>query len=249
MELFKNFKDLWRGVALALVISVPAWLLGKQFEVIGGPVFAILIGMALGLVLRRRAGVVEATSAGIKYTSKKILQYAVILLGFGLNLGEIAKVGASSLPIIISTITTSLVISFVLCRALHIPKKISTLVGVGSSICGGSAIAATAPVIDADDEEIAQAISVIFLFNIIAALIFPSLGAMLGMSNEGFGLFAGTAVNDTSSVTAAAAAWDAFFYGCTVSAGVGGYFHCGGSRCGHYHSVCAIHDPAADPAF
>lgn len=208
MELFKNFKDLWRGVALALVISVPAWLLGKQFEVIGGPVFAILIGMALGLVLRHRADVVEATSAGIKYTSKKILQYAVILLGFGLNLGEIAKVGASSLPIIISTITTSLVISFVLCRALHIPKKISTLVGVGSSICGGSAIAATAPVIDADDEEIAQAISVIFLFNIIAALIFPSLGAMLGMSNEGFGLFAGTAVNDTSSVTAAAAAWD-----------------------------------------
>ena len=205
MELFKNFKDLWRGVALALVISVPAWLLGKQFEFIGGPVFAILIGMALGLVLRRRSGVVEATSAGIKYTSKKILQYAVILLGFGLNLGEIAKVGASSLPIIISTITTSLVISFVLCRALHIPKKISTLVGVGSSICGGSA---TAPVIDADDEEIAQAISVIFLFNIIAALIFPSLGAMLGMSNEGFGLFAGTAVNDTSSVTAAAAAWD-----------------------------------------
>ena len=76
MELFKNFKDLWRGVALALVISVPAWLLGKQFEVIGGPVFAILIGMALGLVLRRRSGVVEATSAGIKYTSKKILQYA-----------------------------------------------------------------------------------------------------------------------------------------------------------------------------
>ena len=208
MELFKNFKDLWRGVALALIISVPAWLLGKQFEVIGGPVFAILIGMALGLVLRRRSGVVEATSAGVKYTSKKILQYAVILLGFGLNLGEIAKVGASSLPIIISTITTSLVISFVLCRALHIPKKISTLVGVGSSICGGSAIAATAPVIDADDEEIAQAISVIFLFNIIAALIFPSLGAMLGMSNEGFGLFAGTAVNDASSVTAAAAAWD-----------------------------------------
>ncbi len=208
MELIKDFKDLWRGVALALIISVPAWFLGKRFEVIGGPVFAILIGMALGLALRNRAGVSDATSAGIKYTSKKILQYAVILLGFGLNLGEIAKVGASSLPIIVSTIATSLIISFVLCRALHIPRKISTLVGVGSSICGGSAIAATAPVIDADDEEIAQAISVIFLFNIIAALIFPSLGAMLGMSNDGFGLFAGTAVNDTSSVTAAAAAWD-----------------------------------------
>lgn len=208
MELFKDFKDLWRGVALALVISVPAWLLGKQFEVIGGPVFAILIGMVMGHVLRKRSGVVEAVAPGIKYTSKKILQYAVILLGFGLNLGQIAKVGATSLPIILSTITTSLVISFVLCRALKIPRKISTLVGVGSSICGGSAIAATAPVIDADDEEVAQAISVIFLFNIIAALVFPTLGDMLGMSNEGFGLFVGTAVNDTSSVTAAAAAWD-----------------------------------------
>lgn len=208
MELFKDFKDLWRGVALALVISVPAWLLGRRFEVIGGPVFAIIIGMVIGHMLRKRPGVMEAATPGIKYTSKKILQYAVILLGFGLNLGQIAKVGASSLPIIISTITTSLVISFVLCRVMNIPRKISTLVGVGSSICGGSAIAATAPVIDADDEEIAQAISVIFLFNIIAALVFPTLGGMLGMSNEGFGLFAGTAVNDTSSVTAAATAWD-----------------------------------------
>lgn len=208
LEIVRDFRDLWRGVVLALVISVPAWLLGKQFEVIGGPVFAILIGMALGLVLRGRPDVMGATAPGIKYTSKKILQYAVILLGFGLNLGEIAKVGASSLPIIVSTITTSLVISFILCKAMRIPSKISTLVGVGSSICGGSAIAATAPVIDADDEEIAQAISVIFLFNIIAALVFPSLGGMLGMSNEGFGLFAGTAVNDTSSVTAAASAWD-----------------------------------------
>ena len=208
MELLKDFKGLWRGVALALAISVPAWLLGKRFEVIGGPVFAILIGMAIGHALRGRTAIADAAAPGIKYTSKKILQYAVVLLGFGLNLGQIAKVGASSLPIIVCTITTSLVISFALCRALHIPRKISTLVGVGSSICGGSAIAATAPVIDADDEEIAQAISVIFLFNIIAALVFPALGGMLGMSNEGFGLFAGTAINDTSSVTAAAAAWD-----------------------------------------
>ena len=95
-----------------------------------------------------------------------------------------------------------------LCRILKMPGKISTLVGVGSCICGGSAIAATAPVIDADDEEIAQSISVIFLFNVVAALIFPTLGSVLGLTNEGFAIFAGTAVNDTSSVTAAAAAWD-----------------------------------------
>ncbi|MDM8302786.1 YeiH family protein [Collinsella tanakaei] len=206
MELLKDFKGMWRGVLFALVIAVPAWLLGKQFEVIGGPVFAILIGMVLALVVPEAAG--APLQKGVKFTSKKILQYAVILLGFGLNLAQIAQVGATSLPIIVSTIATSLIVAFVLCRALKIPSKISTLIGVGSSICGGSAIAATAPVIDADDEEIAQAISVIFLFNVIAALVFPTLGGMLGLTNEGFGLFAGTAVNDTSSVTAAAAAWD-----------------------------------------
>ena len=206
MELAQTVRRIAPGIGLCLLIALPAWLLGKQFDVIGGPVFAILIGMAAALLLRGRD--LAPLAPGITYTSKKILQYAVILLGFGLNLAQIAQVGATSLPIIVSTIGVSLVISFVLCRALKIPGKISTLVGVGSSICGGSAIAATAPVIDADDEEIAQAISVIFLFNIIAALVFPALGAALGLSNEGFGLFAGTAVNDTSSVTAAAAAWD-----------------------------------------
>ncbi|HJB55602.1 MAG TPA: YeiH family protein [Candidatus Olsenella avistercoris] len=206
MELVRNFGKTWKGVAFALAVAVPAWLLGKQFEVVGGPVFAILIGMALALVVPGEKG--EPLQAGVKFTSKKVLQWAVILLGFGLNLSQIARVGATSLPIILSTIATSLVVAFVLCRALKIPGKIATLVGVGSSICGGSAIAATAPVIDADDEEIAQAISVIFLFNVIAALVFPTLGGVLGLTNEGFGLFAGTAVNDTSSVTAAAAAWD-----------------------------------------
>lgn len=147
--------------------------------------------------------------AGIAFTSKKVLQYAVILLGFGLNLSELARVGAQSLPIICATITTSLAVAFALCKCMKIPGRISVLVGVGSSICGGSAIAATAPVIGADDDEIAQAVSVIFLFNILAALLFPALGGAMGMSNEGFALFAGTAVNDTSSVTAAASTWDA----------------------------------------
>lgn len=193
-----------KGILLCLVISIPCWFLGKQFEVIGGPVFAILAGMIITLFIKDK----NTLQAGITFTSKKILQYAVILLGFGLNLSTIAKVGSQSLPIIVSTIATSLVIAFVLCKLLHIPSKISTLVGVGSSICGGSAIAATAPVIGAEDEEVAQAISVIFLFNVIAALIFPTMGKMLGLTDSGFALFAGTAVNDTSSVTAAASAWE-----------------------------------------
>lgn len=192
------------GLLLCLVLAIPSWFLGRLLPVIGGPVFAILFGMILSMLLKKRA----RYQAGIAFTSKKILQYAVILLGFGLNLSEIAKVGARSLPIICATITTSLVVAFLLHKWLRVPNNISVLVGVGSSICGGSAIAATAPVIGADDEEIAQSISVIFLFNILAALLFPSFGGLLGMSNEGFGLFAGTAINDTSSVTAAASTWD-----------------------------------------
>ena len=196
-------KNGW-GILLCVGIALPAWYLGKLLPVVGGPVFAILLGMILTLFIKDK-GVMQA---GIAYTSKKILQYAVVLLGFGMNLSTVLATGQQSLPIILTTITAALVIAYVLHKALKMPSKISTLVGVGSCICGGSAIAATAPVIGAEDEEIAQSISVIFLFNILAALIFPTLGGMIGLSDYGFGLFAGTAVNDTSSVTAAASAWD-----------------------------------------
>ena len=187
-----------KGLLFCLALAVPSAVLGKLFPVVGGPVFAILIGMILALVIKKR----DSLECGIKYTSKKILQYAVVLLGFGLNLEVVMETGKQSLPIILH-------------RTMNIPEKISTLVGVGSSICGGSAIAATAPVIDADEEEVAQAISVIFLFNILAALIFPVLGTALGFSTtsgEAFGIFAGTAVNDTSSVTAAASTWDSMYH-------------------------------------
>lgn len=198
------------GLGLCVAISLPAWFAGQLFPLVGGPVFGILLGMCLAFFFKNKAVFRE----GVAFTSKKILQYAVILLGFGMNLSVILETGAQSLPIILATVTTSLVIAFVLHKALHIPGKISTLVGVGSSICGGSAIAATAPVIDADDEEVAQSISVIFFFNILAAVLFPLLGRALGFSTtsgDAFGIFAGTAVNDTSSVTAAAATWDSMF--------------------------------------
>lgn len=214
MQLANIVRERWKGVLFCLIIAIPATLLGKQIEVVGGPVFAILFGMVLALVFPKNRR--EQLVAGVTYTSKKVLQYAVILLGFGMNLSQILSKGTQSLPIIVATISTSLVIAFVLCRVMNVPGKIATLVGVGSSICGGSAIAATAPVIDADDREIAQAISVIFLFNVIAALVFPTLGGMLGLTNEGFGLFAGTAINDTSSVTAAASAWDSMHPGANV---------------------------------
>ena len=197
------------GIVICTVIAGVATFLGSlkfagvSLEVIGAPVFAILIGMIITLI-KPTLSASDTFASGVKFTSKKILQWAVIILGFSLNLGTIAKVGTQSLPVIICTISISLITAFFMMKLLKMDSKVSTLIGVGSSICGGSAIAATAPVIEADDDEVAQSISVIFLFNVMAALIFPALGHAIGLGSEGFAIFAGTAVNDTSSVTAAA---------------------------------------------
>lgn len=195
------------GILLCFIIALICNFCGKKFPVIGGAVIAILAGMVIGTFMKDKG----RFSAGIKFTSKKVLQYAVVLLGFGMNLGVVIQTGEESLPIILCTITTSLVIAFLWYKFGHLDKDIATLIGVGSSICGGSAIAATAPVIDANEEEVAQAISVIFFFNVLAALLFPTFGHLIGFSTtsgHAFGVFAGTAVNDTSSVTAAASTWD-----------------------------------------
>lgn len=209
----KFVKEKLLGILPCALIAGVSTILAKQsvgsfsFEVIGAPVFAIVFGMLISALVPKLPSN-DKLKQGITFTSKKILQWAVIILGFTLNIKTVLSVGGRSLPVIISTIATSLIVAAIMCKLLKVDKKVATLVGVGSSICGGSAIAATAPVIDADDEEIAQSISVIFLFNVIAALIFPTIGNAMGLTNDGFALFAGTAVNDTSSVTAAASAWD-----------------------------------------
>lgn len=199
-----KIKEFLPGISIAILISLIAWTLGGLFPIIGGPVIGLFIGLLFGIVVTDS----EKLKTGMQFTSKKVLQYAVILLGFGLNLSQVFQVGLASLPIILATIATALVTAYFIQKLFKLDSEITTLVGVGSSICGGSAIAATAPVIKAKDESIATAISVIFFFNILAALIFPHLGSWLGLSNQGFAIFAGTAVNDTSSVTATASSWD-----------------------------------------
>ncbi|MDU3188879.1 MAG: YeiH family protein [Streptococcus mitis] len=180
------------------VISIKKW---------SRHVFAIFMGMLLHPFLSSY----KQLDAGLTFSSKKLLQYAVILLGFGLNISQVFAVGQSSLPVILSTISIALIVAYLFQRFFELDTKLATLIGVGSSICGGSAIAATAPVIHAKEKEVAQAISVIFFFNVLAALIFPTLGTWLHLSHDGFALFAGTAVNDTSSVTATASAWDSLY--------------------------------------
>lgn len=186
------------GIALSALIAIPAWLIGKAFPIVGSPVLGILFGMLLAFWKRP-----AFFNDGVSYTSKKLLQYSIILLGFEMNLFQVFKVGSQTLILMLFTLTAAFITAFVAGKALHLNGNTKTLIGVGSAICGGSAIAATAPVIHADEEEVAHSISTIFLFNVIAAFLFPFLGHALGMSDQSFGLWAGTAVNDTSSVVAA----------------------------------------------
>jgi uncharacterized integral membrane protein (TIGR00698 family) len=193
-----KIRDKIPGILLTALIAVPAWFIGKTFPIIGSPVIGILFGMVLAFWKRP-----PILNDGVKYTSKKLLQYSIILLGFDMNLFNVFRVGSQTLVLMAFTLTAAFVTAFAAGKLLKVDSKIATLIGVGTAICGGSAIAATAPVIHADDEEVAHSISTIFLFNVIAAFLFPFLGHILGMSDHNFGLWAGTAVNDTSSVVAA----------------------------------------------
>lgn len=199
------------GILFCLILAVPSWFLGKVLPIIGGPVFAILIGIVITLLFPRlishRFKERLTFENGVKYTSKKLLQYSIILLGFEMNFYSVILVGGQSLLVMVFTISAALLTAFFVGKALKLSGDTTTLIGVGTSICGGSAIAATAPIIRAKDEDVSQAISTIFLFNIMAVFIFPVLGRAMHMSDTSFGMWAGTAINDTSSVVAAGTSW------------------------------------------
>ena len=120
------------------------------------------------------------------------------------ELAEIMQSGAPSLPVMLGTLLIVLVLAYVVGRVLGSTATFGVLIGIGTAICGGSAIAAVASVIEADQADIAYSLGVVFLFNVVAVLIFPALGHLMQLSQHAFGLWAGTAINDTSSVVAAA---------------------------------------------
>lgn len=195
-----NLRTHTHGLLLTFILAAVAAILGAWFPIIGGPVF----GIVLGMLIKSTGRVAAVYKPGILYSSKQILQYSVILLGAGLSMKEIISTGTSSLLVMLSTLIACLLIAWLMGRVLNISGDLTTLIGVGTAICGASAIAAVSPVIEAEEQDVAYAISTIFLFNIAAVLIFPPLGHLLGLNQQAFGLWAGTAVNDTSSVVAAA---------------------------------------------
>ncbi|HEX7815336.1 YeiH family protein [Dyella sp.] len=187
------------GLALAIVIALVALGLGHLAPLIGGPVF----GIVLGIVVRNFLSPGASFTPGIQFAGKQILQWSIIALGFGLSLSQVAKTGLESLSVTLVTMTMAFLAAWGLGRLLKVHDKLKILIGVGTAICGGSAIAAITPIIKPDEHDTAFAISTIFLFNLVAVLLFPLLGHLLHLSDLGFGLWAGTAINDTSSVVAA----------------------------------------------
>lgn len=187
------------GVLIAFAVAIAAYFLGRVASVIGGPVS----GITLGILITSLWKLPPTSRTGIKFTSKYILQMAVVLLGFDMNAASVIQVGQQSLLVILLTLSAAFLTAFFVGRLLQIDRKLTTLIGVGTAICGGSAIAAASSAINAEDQDISYSISTIFLFNVIAVFLFPVVGHLLKLSDTGFGMWAGTAINDTSSVVAA----------------------------------------------
>lgn len=195
------------GLGLCAVLGFLGSFLGLLLPLVGAAIFALALGILVRLVLGRATGSLARLAPGIGLASKPILQIAVVLLGAKLSLGTIAEVGRQSILVMLGSLGAAFLVAGLAGRALGVERRLAVLVGTGTAICGGSAIAAAAPVIGAEESDTAYAFSVIFAFNLAAVFLFPALGHLLGLSDTGFGLWAGTAINDTSSVVAASYAW------------------------------------------
>lgn len=196
MKILKLFPGILLASAIALfAVWVESFL---PIHLVGAAVIAMFIGVLLNPLIKGK----EIFASGLKMTSKKILKFAIVLLGLSLNITTILHVGKTSLAVMIFTLLTCFGGGYFVGKALGLNWKLSNLISAGTGICGGSAIAAIAPTIEAEDDDIAYAMSATFLFDMAMILLFPIMGQAIGMTDQAFGIWAGTAVNDTSSVVA-----------------------------------------------
>ncbi len=191
------------GLAAAAVLAVFATVLGSILPLVGAPVIAIVAGMLVAAVRRPAVHL----RPGLRFTSRTVLQTSIVVLGLELSFHEVVTANARSLPVLAGTLFAALAMAWVVGRMLKIRPDVTTLVGVGTAICGASAIAATDSVIEADPADVSYAVATIFCFNVVAVLTFPALGHLFGLSQRSFGLWAGTAINDMSSVVAASSTY------------------------------------------
>ena len=193
------------GLVPPLILGTLAWWIGSLFPILGAPVVAILLGLLVGQVW----GLRREWAAGVAFCSRKVLQASIVLLGAGMSLAQVARIGSDGLPVMIGTLAIAIGGGILIGRAMKVERETRVLVTYGTAICGASAIATMSAVIGASGPAIAFSVTVIVIYNVLGALLFPPLGHLMGLSQESFGLWAGTAVNDTSSVLAAATAYGA----------------------------------------
>lgn len=196
-KLKEGFLGVLIVAALAVVSKIIAGFI--PLGLISAGVFALLIGMVLNPYIHDK----KEVKTGINFCSKGILRLAIIFMGVTLNFTQVFQVGKYSLFVMLFTLTTAFGGGLLFGKLFGMNWKLSSLISAGTGICGGSAIAAMSPVIEADDSDIAYAISATFLFDIVMVILFPIAARYVGMSDIGYGLWTGTAVNDTSSVVAA----------------------------------------------
>ncbi|MBQ8994176.1 MAG: YeiH family putative sulfate export transporter [Turicibacter sp.] len=196
-------KKIVPGLLLSLAIAIIAMMLNQYVHLIGASVFALLLGMFINFFMKDT----KKYKDGITFTSKKLLKVAIVLLGTSLSVSQIIHVGKYSLVVMIFTLAAAFGFGYLIGKIFNMNWKLSSLISAGTGICGGTAVATLSQVIDADDSDVAYAISATFIFDVIMVILFPIMGAALGLSDMAFGLWAGTAVNDTSSVVAAGYAY------------------------------------------
>lgn len=197
----KNFVYWLEGIMLTIALAVISKYCSElvPYHLISAGVFAMLIGMLINPLIEKNIKV----KSGINFISKKVLKASIVLMGASLSFVQVLQVGKYSLIVMTFTLLTAFGFGNLFGRLFKMNWKLSNLISAGTGICGGSAIAAISPTIDAEDSDVAYAISATFIFDIIMVILFPIAGRFFGMSDLGYGLWSGTAVNDTSSVVAA----------------------------------------------
>lgn len=193
------------GLAAALAVAAAATALAVVIPLGSAPVLAIVLGLIVGTAVGPQA----ILKPGLRLAASSCLRAAVVVLGAELPLGPVLHEGLLSLPVIAITLGGTLLAARFVGAWLGVSAPLRTLIGAGTGVCGASAIAAVSSVIAATELEVGYAVATIFMFNVIAVFVFPLVGHALGMGQHSFGVFAGTAVNDLSSVVAVATVYGA----------------------------------------
>ena len=189
------------GLLLTLILAGASFWLSSRIpgDIIGTSIMALVLGMICHPLLAK----LPQASAGVNYVSKSVLKMGIILMGISLRFYQVLMVGKYALLLMMCTLTTAFGGGYLLGRLFKVNWKLSGLLSASTAICGGTAVATLGPVIEADDSHIAYAISATFLFDLLTVILFPWFGRLLGLTDMSYGLWVGTAVNDTSSVVAA----------------------------------------------